>query len=49
MCYILLEKFAQVNWDHRMKGKGWQSHSKERCMGIHRTELAYVLCVVGVQ
>lgn len=29
--------------------EGKRSHSKERRIGIHRTELAYVLCVLGVQ
>lgn len=39
MGFMLLEKFAQINWDHGMKGKWWQNHSKTeqgrrtRCSG----------------
>lgn len=49
---ILLERFAQINQDRRMKGKGLQSHSstkkrKQRCTGYCGHSLNRVcMCIV---
>lgn len=46
MCYILPEKFVQMNWDHGTKGKGLQSHSRRctRCWG--RSSNRACICIV---